>query len=91
MEIIIVSAILVLALVLLFTEKLPVDLVGIGIILALTTTRMLDPLEAVKGFANPAVITVAAMFIISRGLIRTGAVGIWHKALSICPEEIRIS
>ncbi len=41
---------------------------------ALALTGILTPQEAVAGFANPAVITVAAMFLISRGLIRTGAV-----------------
>jgi len=74
MEIWIVSFILVVALVLLITEKLPVDLTAIGIMAALMATGLLTPLEAVAGFANPAVVTVAAMFLISRGLIRTGAV-----------------
>jgi di/tricarboxylate transporter len=75
MSIWIVSAILISAIVLLITEKIPVDLTAIGIIVALMATGTLTPLEAVKGFANPAVITVAAMFLISRAMIRTGAVG----------------
>ena len=41
----------------------------------LALTGILTPKEAVAGFANPAVITVAAMFLLSHGLIRTGAVG----------------
>ena len=41
----------------------------------LTTLGVLSPQEAVQGFANPAVITVGAMFLVSMGLIRTGAVG----------------
>lgn len=75
MSIWIVSVILIAALVLLITEKIPVDLTAVGIIVALMVTRILTPIEAVKGFANPAVITVAAMFLISRVMIRTGAVG----------------
>lgn len=75
MAIWIVSLILVVSLILLITEKIPVDLTAIGIIVALMVTRILTPGEAVAGFANPAVITVAAMFLISRGMIRTGAVG----------------
>ncbi|HHP7233474.1 MAG TPA: SLC13 family permease [Desulfobacterales bacterium] len=75
MEITIVSLILVAALALLVTEWLPVDLTAIGIMVALMLTGILEPLEAVAGFANPAVITVAAMFMVSRGMIRTGAVG----------------
>jgi di/tricarboxylate transporter len=74
MEIMLISVILILALVFLFTEKMTVDMVGIGIIVALMLTRILSPIEAVRGFANPAVITVGSMFIISRGMIRTGVV-----------------
>jgi di/tricarboxylate transporter len=74
MDIWIVSAILVATLALLVTEKLPVDMTAIGIMVALMLTRILTPAEAVAGFANPAVITVGAMFLVSRGMIRTGAV-----------------
>jgi di/tricarboxylate transporter len=73
-EIWIVSLILILTLYLLITEKLSVDVTAIGIIALLALTRILTPAEAVAGFANPAVITVGAMFLVSRGLIRTGAV-----------------
>jgi len=75
MSIGLVSIILVIVIYLLITEKLPVDVTAIGIIVILMVTRLLPPLQAVLGFANPAVITVGAMFLISRGMIRTGAVG----------------
>jgi di/tricarboxylate transporter len=75
MTIWIVSVILLATLILLITEKISVDLTAIGIIVALMLTRILTPLEAVAGFANPAVITVGSMFLISQGMIRTGAVG----------------
>ena len=74
LEIWIVTAILLATLGLLMTEKLPVDITAIGIIVALMVTRILTPAEAVSGFANPAVITVGAMLLVSRGMIRTGAV-----------------
>jgi len=70
-----VTLILVIAMLLLITEKLPVDLTSIGIIVVLTITGILTPIEAIAGFASPAVITVGAMFLISKGMIRTGAVG----------------
>ena len=70
-----VTAILIITLILLITEKLPVDLTAIGVMVALMTTGILSPGEAVAGFANPAVITVGAMFLISKSMIRTGAVG----------------
>lgn len=74
MEIWIVSTLLLTTLVLLVTGKVPIDITAIGIIVALMLTRLLTPLEAVAGFANPAVITVGSMFLLSKGLIRTGAV-----------------
>ena len=75
MSIAMVTAILVLALVLLISEKVPVDLTAIGLMVILAATGILTPAEAVAGFASPAVLTVAAMFLVSRGMIRTGAVG----------------
>ena len=75
MEIWLVTAILIVAMILLVTEKLPVDLTSIGIMVALVLSGILAPKEAIAGFASPAVITVGSMFLISRGMIRTGAVG----------------
>ncbi len=72
MEIIIVSAILVVVIVLLVSEKLPVDLTSLGIIAALMVAGLLTPAEALAGFANPAPITIAALLIVSRALVRTG-------------------
>ncbi len=75
MDIWIVTGILVVTLYLLISEKLPVDLTAIGIMVALMITGILKPVEAVSGFSNPAVLTVGAMFLISQAMIRTGAVG----------------
>jgi di/tricarboxylate transporter len=74
MTIWLVTLILVVAMLLLISEKLPVDLTSIGIMVVLTISGILAPTEAIAGFANPAVITVGAMFLISKGMIRTGAV-----------------
>lgn len=75
MPIVLVSLILILTLVLLISEKISVDKTAIGIMVLLALTGILSPAETVAGFANPAVITVGAMFLLSYGLIRTGAVG----------------
>lgn len=75
MSIAVVTIILVLTLILLISDRLPVDLTAIGLMVALSATGILTPAEAVAGFASPAVLTVAAMFLVSRGMIRTGAVG----------------
>ncbi|MFO7557767.1 MAG: SLC13 family permease [Desulfobacterales bacterium] len=75
MSVWIVTAILITTLLLLISERISVDRTAIGVLAILAVSGILTPKEAVEGFANPAVITVGAMFLISRGLIRTGAVG----------------
>ncbi len=75
MSIAVVTIILLLTMILLITERIPVDLTAIGLMVALAATGILTPAETVAGFASPAVLTVAAMFLVSRGMIRTGAVG----------------
>ncbi len=76
LHIILVTLILLTALVFLVTETIAVDKTAVGIMVLLALTGILTPGEAVAGFANPAVITVGAMFLLSHGLIRTGAVGL---------------
>lgn len=74
MDIWTISIILLLTLYLLITEKISVDLTAIGIMVLLVVSNILTPKEAIGGFANPAVITVGAMFIVSKGMMRTGGV-----------------
>ena len=74
MDIWIVSIILVGTLVLFITEKIPVALTAIGVMVALVVCRVLEPQESVAGLAHPAVVTIGAMFLISKGLVRTGSV-----------------
>lgn len=83
LNIIIVSAILLIAIFLLVTEKLPVDLTGLGIVVVLMVTGQLSPVQAVAGFANPAPLAVGALFIVSRGLVRTGALNFITQATII--------
>ncbi|MCK8601647.1 SLC13 family permease [Desulfoferrobacter suflitae] len=68
-----VSLILAATIFLLITEKIPIDVTAVGLMVVLMVTRILSPVEALAGFANPAVITVGSMFMLSRGLMRTGA------------------
>ena len=70
----IVSAILLLALVLFVTELVPIDLTALLVVGLLILTGVLTPGEGFSGFSHPAPVTVAAMLVLSAGLIRTGAV-----------------
>ena len=74
MDLVIVFAILGLALVFFVRELVPVDVTAILILGALVVTGVLSPEEGVSGFSNPAPITVAAVLVLSAGLLRTGAV-----------------
>lgn len=72
-EIMIVLVILAGAVYLFVTEKLPVDIVGLSVMAALLLTGILTPDEGLTGFSNSATITVGAMFVLSAGLFKTGA------------------
>ena len=56
------------------TEKLPVDLVSVIIMVGLILSGVITPEEGIGGFSHPATVTIGAMFILSAGLFRTGAV-----------------
>jgi di/tricarboxylate transporter len=73
-EIIIVLVVLVLAVVLFATEKLSVDVVALLIMAILIVTGIISPEQGVSGFSNSATVTVAAMFILSAALFKSGAV-----------------
>jgi len=73
-EIGVVLVVLLLAIVLFATEKLPVDLVAIFLMAVLILFGIVTPTEGVSGFSNSATITVAAMFVLSSAFYRSGAV-----------------
>ncbi|HWS52866.1 MAG TPA: SLC13 family permease [Pyrinomonadaceae bacterium] len=73
LEIAFVLALLAGAVVLFATEKLPVDMVALMVMSALLVSGVVSPAEGIAGFSNPATVTVGAMFILSAGLSKTGA------------------
>jgi len=56
------------------TEKLRVDVTALCVLAALVVLGLISADQVLYGFANPATATVAAMFVISTGLVRTGLV-----------------
>jgi len=50
------------------------DMVALGSLLACVTTGLVEPSVAFSGFGHPAVITVACVLVLSRGLQASGAV-----------------
>lgn len=71
-SILVVLAILVAAVALFVTERLRVDLVALLVMLALALTGILSGEQAIAGFSNEAVITIASVLVLSAGLMRTG-------------------
>jgi di/tricarboxylate transporter len=64
--------ILLISVILFFSERVRVDLIALLVMGSLALTGVLSPADALSGFSNPAVVTVWAMFIISGALSRTG-------------------
>jgi len=79
---ILVLVLLVVAVLLFCTEKLPVDLVALLIMATLLLTGIVTPEEGIAGFSNTATVTVGAVFVLSAGLFRTGAVNYFGLMLS---------
>ncbi len=88
MEIILVLILTILTISLFVSEVFPVDQVALLILVLLLLTGLITPLESISGFSNPAVITVAAMFVLSAGLQQTGAVRqIAHWIIFCCKNR----
>ena len=94
MEITLVLCIFALAIVLFVTERFPVELVSLMVLGALLLTGLVGEAvgiiqpdkwitfeEAFSGFSNPAVVTLAALFIMSAGLEKTGGLTAVGRAL----------
>ena len=69
----IVSIILSVAVILFVTEWIRVDLVALGVILALVLTGTLSASEALAGFSNSAVLTIGFLFVVGGAIWQTGS------------------
>jgi di/tricarboxylate transporter len=76
-----VLVILLVALVLFGTEKIPIDVVTILLVIGLVLTGTLNVSEAFAGFGNDIVITIAGLFVLTGGLVKTGVVDLVGRRL----------
>lgn len=81
MAIILTFSVLTLALIAFIFEWLPVDLTALIITIVLMLLGLVTPEEGIAGFGNTATITVMAMFILSAGVTRTGAIQVVRDLL----------
>ena len=72
---------LVVAVVLFATEKIPVDVVGILLVIGLVLTNVLTVQEGLSGFGDNVIITIAGLFILTGGLVKTGIVDLIGRRL----------
>jgi len=76
------AAIIIFAMVLFASEKVRVDIVALIALALLMMLRIVTPEEALSGFSNEATVTVAAMFALSMGIERSGALDPLIRLLS---------
>jgi di/tricarboxylate transporter len=89
-DITITGLIVAVAVVLFVTNKVPVVLVALGVAMALWGSGVLSLQAAMAGFGDPAVIFIAALFVVSAALERTG-VTTWagQRLITSAGEESR--
>ena len=80
-EIAITLGLLLLALILFGTEKLPVDVVGIILVIGLVMTNVLTVNEGLAGFGDNVIIIIGGLFVLTGGLIKTGLVDLIGRRL----------
>ncbi len=69
------------ALVLFSQERLPAEVIGLGLLLALAITGLLPVEEAFLGFGSDAVIMILGLLILSAALLRTGVVELASRSI----------
>lgn len=83
MDIALTLLVVALALIGFVGEWMPVDITAVATMLALIILKQVSPEEGVSGFSNSATITVMAMFILSAGIARTGAIQSFTQLLTV--------
>jgi len=72
---------LLVAVVLFATERLPVDVVGILLVIGLVMTSVLTVQEGLSGFGDNIIITIGGLFVLTGGLVKTGIVDLIGRRL----------
>jgi di/tricarboxylate transporter len=76
MQIAFILAVLAAAAILFSLERVPVDVVALGVLVALLATGILTPSEALAGFASEAVVVIGGLFVLTAALRHSGALDI---------------
>ncbi|OPL14671.1 MAG: potassium transporter TrkA [Firmicutes bacterium ML8_F2] len=87
---IVIFSVLGLILVLFIWGRWRYDLVALFVLLLLTVVGLVSPEEAFSGFGHPAVITVAAVLIVSRALFNSGVVDYIVRLMSRAGDNYNV-
>ncbi len=68
-------AVAVVVVVVLVRDLLPPSAAFVGAMVAVLVPGVVEPAEAFSGFSNPATITIAAVYVLARGIEKTGILG----------------
>ncbi|MEM7199991.1 MAG: SLC13 family permease [Planctomycetota bacterium] len=71
-----VLALAAITIALLALEKAHLSVLGVGLVVAVAIPGVVAAEEAIAGLANPALVTIAALFVVGEGFLRTGAASI---------------
>jgi di/tricarboxylate transporter len=80
-EIALALSILLASIALLALDLFRVDALALGVLLILAASGLVTSGEAFSSFSNPAIVTVGAIFIVSEGLLRTGAASFMSRSI----------
>ena len=88
-----VLAILAVAILFFITEWLRVDVVALAVVVLLMVSGVLSTGEALAGFSNSAVLTIASLFIVGGAVLNTGLAGqIGRRILAVAGnKEVRLT
>jgi di/tricarboxylate transporter len=74
LDIVLVGVIVVAATAMFIWGKVRIDIIALCVLVALFVLKLIEPVQVLYGFANQATVTIASMFVLSAGLVRTGLV-----------------
>jgi len=79
-DMLLVFGLLAVTIILFLSDRVRLDMVALGLMLALMLSGLLTPRETLAGFGNTVVVLIAGLFVVGEALSRTGiaaAIGAW--------------
>lgn len=90
MEIALVLGLLIVAVALFATDKIPVDVITVGLLLVLTSFGILTPTEAFSGFGSDFIIMLASIFVVGAAMQKAGVLDILgYKLFTLTKNRVK--